>query len=427
MAPSDSHFPTFLPLASFSDFPAPPLVVPNSDFDSSTISAPVLVSYVIEESRDDGELSPSLSGLVAAHSSAVSPDLDSDVGASAQEWGSEGFRPPWGLPNKPPPADEGLEWFTTADNWARQQAYCDRGKSSFSPPSKLPVENLFSQQYEGQLPFLRDHRLADFSSRRRGERFETTQGVEVSSGFAKDVRATSGGSCDGEHDRSTNDLQHSRGSVSPLAFLSSTSGHSSPFSSDVRSDSLPEAQRVGDLEDARLSSGGTCDGEHHSHKDVLQHTLVSVSSSRSQLNVATHQSRSSSDAEFDALLEAQRMADLAIPAAESINHPKRKREVLSDHAYRLRKERTDNLLEGYRSVTLRRSPRLKNKALPEDYDPPPPNLGRGSDSDSEDPDSSIAGLRDCLGGLTVNGKSRTRTVLTIRQIRRVMAAKESLF
>ncbi len=252
------------------------------------------------------------------------------------------------------------------------------GSSSSPPPSQLPVENLFSQQYEGQLPFLRDHRLADLSSRQRGERFETTHGVEASSGFAKDVRATSKGSCDGEHDRSTNDLQHSWGSVLPLALRLSTSGQSSPFSSDARSDSLPEAQRVGDLEDARVSSGEPCDGEHDSHKNVLQHTLGSVSSSRSRFNATNHQSLSSSDAEFDALLEAQRMADLAIPAVESTNHPKRKREVLSDQAYRLRKERTDNLLEGYRSVALRRSPRLKNRALPEDYDPPPPNLGRGT-------------------------------------------------
>jgi hypothetical protein len=85
------------------------------------------------------------------------------------------------------------------------------------------------------------------------------------------------------------------------------------------------------------------------------------------------------------------------------------------------------LLEGYRSVALRRSPRLRNKSFPEDYDPPPPTMGRGDDSDNDDPDSSIAGVRNRLGDLTIHGKGKMRTVLTIRQIRRVMAAKESLF
>ncbi len=83
--------------------------------------------------------------------------------------GSGDFRPNWGLSNPPPHPDEGLEWSATIANWARKEAYFDRGKSSVSPPPKLPVETLFTQQYEGQLPFSY-LRPADFSFRRRGER-----------------------------------------------------------------------------------------------------------------------------------------------------------------------------------------------------------------------------------------------------------------
>jgi hypothetical protein len=137
------------------------------------------------------------------------------------------------------------------------------------------------------------------------------------------------------------------------------------------------------------------------------------------------------DADFDALLEAQRVEDLAIRAEEPTHFQKRKREVISDHDFQLRKDRTDNLLEGYRSVVLRRSARLRDKQLPEDYDPPPPALGRGEESDDDDPDLLMAGIQNRFEGLTIleNKKKEgpTRVVLTIRQIRRIMAAKESLF
>ncbi len=61
-----------------------------------------------------------------------------------------------------------------------------------------------------------------------------------------------------------------------------------------------------------------------------------------------------SDTEFDALLEAQRAEDEKVTGTEQTNLPKRARDVLTDHEYRLRKERTDNLLIGYKDVILRR-------------------------------------------------------------------------
>jgi hypothetical protein len=59
---SDSNFPHSLPLASFSAFPASPLVVPVSVVDNSTISVPVLATSVLAQSRDGVEISSSLSG-----------------------------------------------------------------------------------------------------------------------------------------------------------------------------------------------------------------------------------------------------------------------------------------------------------------------------------------------------------------------------
>jgi hypothetical protein len=161
--------------------------------------------------------------------------------------------------------------------------------------------------------------------------------------------------------------------------------------------------------------------------------------------------------------------------------PKRKREVLSDQEYRLRAERTDGLVEGLRRVrerprslessgmgssgmedfrryvdkeqkasTERENLRSKDeglpdvsdgrkKTVPDDFDPPPPILeDNNSDSDEGDDDGvghlargelelgfSSLGIKeeDFIRGA---GKV-TRTILTIRQLRRVMAFKESLF
>jgi hypothetical protein len=94
-----------------------------------------------------------------------------------------------------------------------------------------------------------------------------------------------------------------------------------------------------------------------------------------------------SDAEFDAMLEAQRAEDAKMTEPDQSSFPKRQRNVLTDHEYRLRKERTDNQLAGYKNVLLRRSPRLKAKSIPNDFMPPPPFLDRDHDSDGDDPDS----------------------------------------
>ncbi len=68
-------------------------------FSSNVVSrASFLAEEVIDESRN------------AVHSSAPS----TSSGASS-EWGPEGFRPSWGLPNPPPPHDEGIEWSSTTD------------------------------------------------------------------------------------------------------------------------------------------------------------------------------------------------------------------------------------------------------------------------------------------------------------------------
>ncbi len=114
---------------------------------------------------------------------------------------------------------------------------------------------------------------------------------------------------------------------------------------------------------------------------------------------------------MDAILETQRLEDERTPRPDPTEGPKRKREVLSDEEYRLRKERTDGLFEGYRRVrasTVSLSPRLSSKdedqpgieevkekgeqsnmeeevgredkpvPLPDDFEPPPPPswLGR---------------------------------------------------
>jgi hypothetical protein len=174
---------------------------------------------------------------------------------------------------------------------------------------------------------------------------------------------------------------------------------------------------------------------------------------------------------------------------------KRKREVLSDRDYRLRKERTDELIEGLRNVRERSlSPteksllelkkkeareskeegeqsELKRKPVPDDLEPPP-LYHLGDDADDPDGDGEIAvgttgsegndqvgeerqsrsdsqaqaecppgkeeAVMDGMTGLTstleeqaramdLNAGSSTRVILTVRQLRRVMAAKESLF
>jgi hypothetical protein len=120
-----------------------------------------------------------------------------------------------------------------------------------------------------------------------------------------------------------------------------------------------------------------------------------------------------------------------MPVAEQVSNPKRKSEVVSDRAYRLRKEGTEDLLENYWAVALRRSSRLRNKTIPDDFDPPSLTLDRGGEEADSDDESQTAIVQRSFGNLQINGGKDThlvrRTVLTVQQLRRVMAAKESLF
>jgi hypothetical protein len=192
------------------------------------------------------------------------------------------------------------------------------------------------------------------------------------------------------------------------------------------------------------------------------------------------------DEDLDAILEMQRLEDIGMKSSFPEVSVKRKRELLSDVDYRQRKERTDNLIEGLRQVkersmspprrsssTERLEPESKEKGeqldckegeqeqlhkpIPDDFDPPPPSLGdKKEDSDSEDdfatelmrevgtssrtrertrkaggvPTSVDHGIEMEVENQALRKDSRvvfSRVVLTVRQLRRVMAAKESLF
>ena len=54
---------------------------------------------------------------------------------ASPEWGPKGFCPSWGWSNPLPHPADGLEWSTTVDRWACQEAYWDSGKGSVSLPS----------------------------------------------------------------------------------------------------------------------------------------------------------------------------------------------------------------------------------------------------------------------------------------------------
>ncbi len=153
--------------------------------------------------------------------------------------------------------------------------------------------------------------------------------------------------------------------------------------------------------------------------------------------------------------------------------------MLSDSEYRLRKEKTDSLVEGYRRVRERSlSPRDSpsgHKPVPDDLEPPPSTLGDGEDdsgskdgpgielgrdeaNDQRDGGSSPVSqpgastravgskedecedggqmkLEDACIAVAIRGRragqdesgKAVRVILTVRQLRRVMAARESLF
>jgi hypothetical protein len=177
--------------------------------------------------------------------------------------------------------------------------------------------------------------------------------------------------------------------------------------------------------------------------------------------------------DLDGILEAQRQEDEQAPSSGKEDDSKRKREIISDGDYRRRKERTDNLVEGLRQVQERRGrslspslqsssvcqegaeadgkgnqpsrkkklipndleadgkgnqPSRRKKPVPNDLDPPPSILEESGSDDEED--SSVG----AFGTLRIEGDGQIRTekrgariILTIRQLRRIMVAKESLF
>jgi hypothetical protein len=97
-------------------------------------------------------------------------------------------------------------------------------------------------------------------------------------------------------------------------------------------------------------------------------------------------------------LETQRVIDAISPVSTESSSPKRKRKVLPDHAYQLRKDRTSHLFASLRdrflsSPTLRRSPRLRPRPVPVDSDPPPSVTDRGESFDDEGPDDQTMDLR----------------------------------
>jgi hypothetical protein len=143
------------------------------------------------------------------------------------------------------------------------------------------------------------------------------------------------------------------------------------------------------------------------------------------------------DEDLDTILKAQRQEDEANLKGGHTDLPKRKREILSDTGFRLRKERTDDLVEGLRNVRAVRalSTSHSRRRVPTDLDPPPPPpLGEDpDDADSED-DAEIGMVSETLATLGMESegqvcdlKKASRVILTIRQLRRIMAAKESIF
>jgi hypothetical protein len=139
------------------------------------------------------------------------------------------------------------------------------------------------------------------------------------------------------------------------------------------------------------------------------------------------------DEDLDAILEDQRQQDKERPSENSVALPKRRRDILSDTEHRLRKERTDGLVEGLRNVRGSSFSPTRRRVT-EDFEPPPSSLDKYPD-DSDSEDDSTVGIRR-LASMTLEAENEeltcdlrevSRVVLTVRQLRRIMAAKESIF
>jgi hypothetical protein len=182
-------------------------------------------------------------------------------------------------------------------------------------------------------------------------------------------------------DRLPHDIQHSsltrKGTAGSSSFASSSS--MSPSSLDPDSDDdevrmkgnpswrksfrdkVPSYKRkpdVSDLFDAELRkrrSGRGESSQSSSNKEGKQKGVKSphdLSSPGCPLPRNSRNLHAVSD-DLDTILEAQRLEDTGAPSSDPTVSPKRKREVISDSDYRLRKERTDNLVKGLRQVRER--------------------------------------------------------------------------
>jgi hypothetical protein len=158
----------------------------------------------------------------------------------------------------------------------------------------------------------------------------------------------------------------------------------------------------GEHQTPTMVSSSTGSGEHGSSSVHPRPRPRRLRESRKTPFSQSPTSRSSHflDDGIDAILETQRLEDAKVPSGDDRgDQPKRKREKLSDSEYRLRKERTDGLIDGYRQVYERSfssSPRVETQErdeseidekgesvdceddlllvplpVPEDLDPPP--------------------------------------------------------
>jgi hypothetical protein len=341
----------------------------------------------------------------------------------SEDWGAPLTMPiSWGRVDPPTHPDEGMEWSNTRTRSDRDE--WDRDRGSFPPPPPVIAKDLFSDRGDG---YFLGH------SRRTGE--------SADSWTIRPEFVYSRARASGEH-HFLNDGEHVLLSIKEgERKSSSTKGEQESSSADVRLQS-----RVwGRLRESRKTPFSR-----------------SPPPSRSGFSFPRQYAF---DDEMDAVLEAQRLEDERTPRSDpTAKQPKSKRDILSDREYQLRKERTDNLFEGIRRIRERsvspssprpgkeeasleieeKGERLKSEEqldrerkpvpLPDNFEPPPPFHGAQDDDSDGGDDPKIIGAREALASVRIGGGARhegkgptIRVALTVRQLRRVMAAKESLF
>jgi hypothetical protein len=360
---------------------------------------------------------------VAQVDPSVSPRTQDTAVEDTSGWGALNTTPiTWGRPDPPPHPEEGIDWSNSSDRYAR--AKWDLTKGSVSPPPRALVADLFSDRGDG---------FSLMHLRRNGED-ATTKTIRP-----KYVSSRSFGKL-----RPSNKNEEQTDS-------STRSGEQTPPS-------------IGSGE--QNSSSSIENGENTSGKEGRMPRERRLRESRKtpfRLS-PTPRGFHAEDDDLDAILEAQRLEDLGSESRFPEASSKRKREVISDADYRLRKERTDDLINGLRQVRERslspprRSPSSERlgpepkekgehldreegeqlpkseqlpKPVPEDLDPPPPLLDDKEDDTDSENGFAVEPMREVgTSRRTAEGTRKakpSRVVLTVRQLRRVMAAKESLF